>query len=237
MADASQLGAPSDDHDPRCLTVLYSGDAKLRNRIIPIGNKLCIGRSVSDGIDLAIEDRLLSRKHASLSRIGSSNVYEMVDHDSRNGSFVDGVRMQRCHLTDGSILRLGVSVFELTTDAPDAPSVEQPVADDRDALVGRSVAFRHAVTELSAAARSTSPGIISGEAGTGKTMAAACSWWWAAADRVPSSPRSISSAASIRRPTTIRSQTAICGAARAGRSCSTRWTCSIPSCRSACSRS
>lgn len=175
MADVSseKVDSAPGDVEPRCLTVLYSGDPKLRDRVLPLGEQLVIGRNADGGVGLAIEDKLLSRKHATITRVGSSRMYELVDHDSRNGSFVDGVRRDRCHLSDGSILRLGVSVFELTADDADAEPPPASVGADRDALIGRSVGFRAAHAELLRAAKSDAPAVLCGEAGTGKSMAAA----------------------------------------------------------------
>jgi DNA-binding NtrC family response regulator len=177
MADAGATkgsgGSESDDVKPRCLTVLYTGDPKLRGSVIPLGAELVIGRNAADGVDLAIEDKLLSRKHATISQIGTSRIYEIVDHESRNGSFIDGSRMEKSHISDGSILRLGVSVFELTADDPEAEEPKPNEGNDRDALIGRSVAFRAALAQLDQATKASEPVVISGEPGTGKTMAAA----------------------------------------------------------------
>jgi DNA-binding NtrC family response regulator len=162
----------SKDVKPRCLTVLYSGDPTMRGRVIPLGDHLVIGRNASEGIDLAVDDKLLSRKHATIKRLGTSQIYEIVDHDSRNGSFVDGVRREKSHLKSGSILRLGVTVFELTCD--DEGRQQAPaIGTDRDAFIGQSVAFRDAFDRLQRAAKGDEPVVFSGEAGTGKTMAAA----------------------------------------------------------------
>ncbi len=168
--DVSEAG----DAKPRCLTVLYTGDPKLRGGVIPLGEELAIGRQAAPDVGLAIEDKLLSRKHATIKRIGSSRIYEIIDHDSRNGSFIDGSRLSKSHISDGSILRLGVSVFELTAD--DEVTREVPPADlgqNRDAFIGRSVAFKAALAQLQSAVKQDEPVVISGEAGAGKSMAGA----------------------------------------------------------------
>lgn len=171
--DGGKVESAPDDVKPRCLTVLYSGDEKMRGQVIPLGDKLVIGRNASEGVDLAIDDKLLSRRHATIERVGASRIYEIRDHDSRNGSFIDGIRLEKSHLSDGSILRLGVSVFEVTTD--DAGNMDPPpeLGTDRDAFIGNSVAFRKAFVQLKAALDDDQPVVITGEPGTGKTMAAA----------------------------------------------------------------
>jgi DNA-binding NtrC family response regulator len=156
----------------RSLTVIHSSDSSILGRVYPIGDGLCIGRQSQPGVDIAVDDRLLSRRHASIQPLGSSSVHELIDHDSRNGSFVDGVRVQRSHLSEGSIVRLGVTLFELTRDTgeniqTDAP----PLGGQRDAFVGRSVAFRELLEALDEAAKNSDPVVITGEPGAGKTAA------------------------------------------------------------------
>jgi DNA-binding NtrC family response regulator len=144
----------------------------MRDRVIPVGEKLVIGRQAVEGVCLAVDDRLLSRTHATVSPVGKSGLYELVDHQSRNGSFVEGSRVQRAQLSDGVIIRLGVTVFELTRDDPEGTSSEAGLGD-RDALVGRSVPFRDARALLDEVAAHDHPVVIVGEAGSGKSTAAA----------------------------------------------------------------
>ena len=159
------------DGERWCLTVLHTGDSALADRIVPIGKGLCIGRAGGDEIDLGIDDRLLSRRHATVAPIGETDLFELVDHESRNGSFVDGIRTQRVRLTPGAIIRLGVSVFELTSDHRDAlPPIRAGI---RDGLIGRAPIFEMVLAALEKAARDDEPVVISGEPGSGKSLAAA----------------------------------------------------------------
>jgi two-component system response regulator GlrR len=157
---------------PRSLVVLHSPDNKLRGRIIPIDSGVCIGRSSDDDVDLAIDDRLLSRRHATISPIGSSAVCELVDHESRNGSFVEGMRIQRSHLTTGNVIRLGVTLFELSSAANDAEETLDDDFEEREAFLGRSRNFRSALTMISKSAVGEGAVTIVGESGTGKKRAA-----------------------------------------------------------------
>ena len=157
-----------------CLTVLHSADPELRDRVIPVGDGVCIGRVDEEGVDIAINDRLVSRKHATITPLGTSDVYELVDHDSRNGSFVDGVRVQRRELGVGTILRLGVSLFELTSgDAADMEPIDLAGLGARyDVLIGRSLPFRRMLEHLEAAAKADGAVLISGEDGVGMSIGA-----------------------------------------------------------------
>jgi DNA-binding NtrC family response regulator len=171
MASAPADTSAASDEERWCLTVLHTGDAKLSDRIVPIGKGIRIGRSGGDDLDLAIDDRLLSRCHASIEPTAAGDVFELVDHDSRNGSFVDGLRVQRVKLAPGAIIRLGVTVFELTADDREVmPTVRMGL---RDGLVGRSSLFVAVAEELQRAAAGERPVVLVGEAGTGKSLAAA----------------------------------------------------------------
>ncbi len=159
--------------------MLHTPDAALRGRVIPIGDQLCIGRVEQEGVvDMAIDDRLLSRQHATIKQTGldesgAPQLLELVDHGSRNGSFVNGVRVKSRAMGDGTIIRLGVTVFELTLDDKTHECVD--VSDDNDssgALMGRSGLFLSTLAELGALATGQQPVLITGETGTGKELAA-----------------------------------------------------------------
>ncbi|MBX3213926.1 MAG: sigma 54-interacting transcriptional regulator [Labilithrix sp.] len=65
----------------------------------------------------------ISRRHATVARRGDA--WRVVDHDSRNGTFVDGVRVEGEVFTRGRILRLGSAIFLLENDvAPFAAGVK-----------------------------------------------------------------------------------------------------------------
>jgi DNA-binding NtrC family response regulator len=169
--DTPTGGAPGVDAAPLSLVVLHTPDPALRGRVIPIGSGLSIGRN-ADSVDLPINDRLLSRCHATVAPVGDSHLCEVVDHESRNGSFVEGLRVTRSHLTRGSILRLGVTLFEVSRDAEEPAATLDDDLDESEPLMGRSSAFRQVIGVLSNAARGVEPVIITGEAGTGKKRAA-----------------------------------------------------------------
>jgi DNA-binding NtrC family response regulator len=157
----------------RSLTVVHSSDPRLMGRVYPIGDGLCIGRQAHEAVDIAIDDRLLSRKHATIAPVGTSSVHEIVDHESRNGSFVDGVRVQKSHLSEGTILRLGVTLLELTRDTETIePAPQSGLGKSRDVFLGRSAAFRELLQRLTDAAGHDAPVVIVGEPGSGKTAAA-----------------------------------------------------------------
>ena len=119
------------------LTVLHSPDRHLEGRTIQVDSKLRLGRSAADDIDLPVADPLLSRRHCTISRQGRLPIFQIEDHGSKNGTYVDGARTAQHSLPSGTIVRIGGTLFEFGVLDP---SLEN-VSDDAE-MVGRSVAFR-----------------------------------------------------------------------------------------------
>jgi transcriptional regulator with PAS, ATPase and Fis domain len=93
------------------------------------------------------------------------------DLESRNGTFVQGVRVSRACLPDGGQLRLGA--IDLTVSyAPEATPVEIWPDGHFGSMVGGSVPMRELFARLARVARSEATVLIQGETGTGKEVAA-----------------------------------------------------------------
>ena len=160
-----QMSAEPGPQARRWLVTLHSPDASLRDRSLPLGEALRVGRVSADNIDLTIRDRLISARHATVER-GDDGRYHLIDHNSRNGTFVDGERVTEARLRDGQLLRMGITIFELA---------EKAVSWDDDAeagpmhtLVGASAAFRRIVEQIRQLAKTDSTVTLVGESGTGK---------------------------------------------------------------------
>lgn len=69
---------------------------------------MTIGRSRDCSIFL--EDLAVSRLHATIRQVPDGG-YELEDHDSATGTFVNGQRVRRCRLKPGDIIQLGTSKF------------------------------------------------------------------------------------------------------------------------------
>jgi hypothetical protein len=68
--------------------------------------------------DIVIRDRKVSRKHALIEAISRENIY-LRDLSSRNGTYLNGVRIQSKKLKQGDIIRLGDTQLEfLWEDEP-----------------------------------------------------------------------------------------------------------------------
>lgn len=76
-------------------------------RLIPLDRELVIGRARNADVPLAVAD--LSRRHLSLTRVETE--WRCQDLDSRNGVYLNGVRIHSAVLRDGDRLQLGRVVF------------------------------------------------------------------------------------------------------------------------------
>jgi pSer/pThr/pTyr-binding forkhead associated (FHA) protein len=99
-----------------------------------------LGRAADSLIALA--DRLASRSHAAIRFDAATDAWVLTDLGSRNGTWLDGTRVSRGTLTDGSLIRVGTTelVFRPTAAA------EEPAAS------GRKVVRRGSPAELEGAA-------------------------------------------------------------------------------------
>ena len=139
--------------------------------------------------DIALHESSVSREHAALTWNGSEWI--LTDLGSRNGTFVNGVSVQRKAVSPGDKLKFGRVVMTLE----DANSQEDCVQDDGEtrlmtldsstffpsgpgaqALVGRSEALRDAMKTAARAAKSNATVLLFGESGTGKELFARLVW-------------------------------------------------------------
>lgn len=77
-----------------------------------------LGRAAGSLVILA--DRLASRRHAAIRFDAGTDAWMLTDLGSRNGTWLDGVRVQRGTLRDGSAIRVGTTelVFRPTASVP-----------------------------------------------------------------------------------------------------------------------
>ena len=77
-------------------------------RLLP-GKVKTIGRAV--GADFIVDAGMVSRVHCRLT--ASSAAVEVIDLDSTNGTYVNGVRVERASLKDGDELGIGRVTFRI----------------------------------------------------------------------------------------------------------------------------
>jgi hypothetical protein len=101
-----------------------------------------LGRAA--GSIVALADRLASRSHAAIRHDPSTAAWSITDLGSRNGTWLDGERVSRAGLADGSLIRIGTTELVFRLDAP--------VAEPAAAAVGRTVVRCGTPAELVGAA-------------------------------------------------------------------------------------
>jgi sigma-54 dependent transcriptional regulator, acetoin dehydrogenase operon transcriptional activator AcoR len=130
---------------------------------------LTIGREGHVAGPLGIADSEASRQHAVIEP-GPDDTWVIVDQDSRNGTFVDGARVARATLRDGSVIRVGKTVL-LFADA-EVRATDDVAAPTDTALIGTSLAMLRVHGDIAMVAPHEVPVLVLGETGVGKELVA-----------------------------------------------------------------
>ncbi len=118
--------------------------------------------------ELVIADRAVSRLHCEFA--AELDGLWIRDLGSRNGTYVNGVKVTEARVPAGSTIRVGTTDISVNYDAP-APPEElwpEPFFPDRRGLIGYSAVMRELFAQVALLAKTDVPVIIEGEAGTGK---------------------------------------------------------------------
>jgi hypothetical protein len=145
-------------------------------RVVPTGfaHPLPNGKTVTLGSDpdrdVWLEDASVSRSHCHftwrMNRRGEPELW-LVDDDSYNGTFINGVRTGSARIEDGTLIHVGLTRLV----AFSAASQRRRTRDEL--LVGQDLHFCAAVDRALAAMTEKAPGlVIRGERGTGRTTVA-----------------------------------------------------------------
>ncbi|MEM6992806.1 MAG: FHA domain-containing protein, partial [Myxococcota bacterium] len=122
---------------PGCLTVARGDQVGLVYRVGD--ERVTIGRG--DDADVVVVSEGVSRRHAELIRNATGSI-KIVDLDSRNGTFVNRVRVSTAVLEDGDRIRIGESAFDFHYERADDRTTVDLAASTPAARSGDKVAER-----------------------------------------------------------------------------------------------
>ncbi|WP_437756268.1 sigma 54-interacting transcriptional regulator [Sorangium sp. So ce1389] len=150
------------------LSVMAGPDEGRRFTVAPgLPSRVLAG--TSPACDIALTDRLVSRRHAAFELAGAR--LRVTDLGSTNGTFVQGIRVGDAYLQGSELVRMGETVLRV-----EALGVTQAVELSRAVrfgkLVGASEEMRRLYPLCERLASSSVPVVIEGETGTGKEVLA-----------------------------------------------------------------
>ena len=134
---------------------------------VKIGRRATLGSA--HGVDVEVVDPAVSRLHLELET--REDGLWVRDVSSRNGTFVDGVRVESARVDPRARLRVGSIELMLVSGARPTP-VELWPDSHFGHLLGGSTAMRELFAGLDRIARADSTVLIEGETGTGKELVA-----------------------------------------------------------------
>lgn len=118
----------------------------------------------SKSCEIYLDDPFVSSQHATFS-ISTDGTYMLSDLDSKNGSYIDGTKVQNAEIPSGAILRLGRSRIRF-------PNNEHFPRRSMQNFIYASEPAEQLVTQIDMAAAASFPVLITGETGTGKEVVA-----------------------------------------------------------------
>ena len=152
------------------LQVIHTPDLDVLGSVQTLGPAVTlIGRGTGDNHLKIAGDRSLSRNHAAVVYEADSRRFVIEDQGSRNGTYVNGRRAEREHLSLGDLIRLGETVLAVTRRA--APRPDLTPAGDR-AIVAVSAAMRGVLAQCERVGPSDLHVLVTGETGVGKELVA-----------------------------------------------------------------
>jgi transcriptional regulator with PAS, ATPase and Fis domain len=170
--DTEPEESPSGSSPRRHAVLLVSAFGDRHEIRLPLEGAVTIGRGAATSGPLFFEDRLLSREHLRITR--TARGYEIEDLGSRNGTFLDGPRLERpTRLSDGALVLFGnhVGVFRRVSEA-ELAALQQDAAAPFGPLPTFSPELASTYARLRKLARTDAELLLVGETGVGKEVCA-----------------------------------------------------------------
>lgn len=119
--------------------------------------------------ELDLNDRATSRFHASIEMDPFG--HRLIDKQSKNGTFVNGLRARDVYLSAHSTIKIGETLIEYV---PDDTSIDLEFSTEKKfgSMLGESAAMRQIFAMLSKVSPSEITVLVEGESGTGKELVA-----------------------------------------------------------------
>ncbi|MCA9603653.1 MAG: sigma 54-interacting transcriptional regulator, partial [Myxococcales bacterium] len=149
-----------------CPSVRWT-DSGGEHEFIVESNRAVIGSG--GGVDVQLADPLVSRLHAEF-ELGDNGLW-VTDLGSKNGSYVNGVRVRGARIPPNGVVQLGSTELRVHYGAPPMPVDVWP-EEGFGQLVGKSVLMRELFAKLARIAKLDDGVLIQGETGTGKELVA-----------------------------------------------------------------
>ena len=131
------------------------------------GERVLVG--THESATLVVHDATVSRFHVAIEVAGGKVV--ATDQGSRNGTFVEGVSIEKAHLHDGALITIGRTQIKLTL-MKEAAHIRLSTRERFGVALGASPAIRRVFAVLERAATSDATVLLEGETGTGKEIIA-----------------------------------------------------------------
>ncbi|HEX2687578.1 MAG TPA: sigma 54-interacting transcriptional regulator [Kofleriaceae bacterium] len=157
----------SEERRVRQLVVVFAPDRQIPPPMALEGGPLRIGRDRDAA--LVLEDGDVSRNHAEARYDDAIDRWVVRDCGSRNGLWVNGVRVERAELVHGMVLRLGRTLL-VVVDVTIAAG--QQLGHETHALRGHSLAMQQVRGEIATLVGQRISVLVLGETGVGKELVA-----------------------------------------------------------------